>query len=127
MIQASTRFILELEIPGLPETTNEVLAMRLKARMSRKRYWKYMVWAYTANTKPVRPLKRAKLTLIRCSTTRPDPDGLTSTFKHIIDGLVESKILENDRYENIGFPTYDWERAPANHGKIKVRVEEIEP
>lgn len=93
---------LEIEIPGLPETTNEVLAMRPRA-----------------------PIARASLTLTRCSTTRPDPDGLTSSFKHIIDGLVKSGVLADDRHENIGFPTYLWEQAPRGKGCIRIQLIEV--
>src|SRR3954469_12425023 len=101
-------YVLEFEIPGLPETTNEVLAMRLRTRMNRKAYWKSIVWQLVSGRRPPIPIKRARLTLIRCSRTRPDPDGLTSSFKHVIDALVVARVLENDRHENIGFPNYDW-------------------
>lgn len=116
---------LEIEIPGLPETTNEVLSMRLKKRLNRKMFWKQQIAYSVYGKKPKQPLKRANLTLTRFSTTRPDPDGLTSTFKHLIDGLVIAEILENDKYENIGFPKYLWEKAKRNEGKIKILVEEV--
>lgn len=118
-------FRLEIDIPGLPETVNQILAMSLRARMRQKKEWKNIVWMLTAGKRPTEPLKRAKLTLIRHSTTRPDPDGLTSSFKHIIDGLVIARVLENDRYENISFPNYDWSHAPAGKGHCTVIVEEI--
>lgn len=116
---------LELEIPGLPETTNEVLSMRLKRRLNRKMFWKQQIAYSVYGKKPKEPLKKAKLTLTRFSSVRPDPDGLTSTFKHLIDGLVIAKILENDKYENIGFPEYLWEKAKPKQGKIKIKVEEV--
>lgn len=116
---------IELDIPGLPETVNQFYAMKLQKRMSRKRYWKDVVWKLVGKNRPISPLERARLTLIRCSATRPDPDGLTSSFKHIIDGLVASRVLRNDKYENIGFPRYDWEPAPLRSGRCKVIVEEV--
>lgn len=119
-------YILDFELPGLPETTNQVLSMRLKNRLNRKMYWKTFVIMTVAAKRPTIPLLRAKLMLIRCSTVRPDPDGLVGSFKHIIDGLVVGGILEDDNYENIGFPIYEWEKTAINAGKIKIRVEEIE-
>ena len=73
----------------------------------------------------MKPLSRAKLTLTRYSSVCPDPDGLVSSFKSVLDGLVECGVLENDRFTNIGMPTYAWEKAPKNEGKAKVIVEEI--
>jgi Holliday junction resolvase RusA-like endonuclease len=118
-------YVLEFQIPGLPETTNEVLAMKLRVRLRCKRIWKRTVWLLVVGKRPRAPLKRARLTLTRCSSTRPDPDGLVSSFKHIIDGLVEARVLENDRLENIGFPNYAWEKAPSGKGHCKIHIEEI--
>lgn len=115
-----------VDVPGLPETVNEVLAMKLRTRMRQKRYWKDLIWKLVCGSKPPAPLKRAKLTLTRHSTTRPDPDGLTSSFKHLIDGLVIAKVLENDRHENIDFPTYLWSPAGKGKGHCTVLIEEVE-
>lgn len=67
----------------------------------------------------------ARLQLIRHSQTEPDFDGLVSSFKPIIDGLVISGVLENDRSANIGQPDYHWEYAPPKAGKITVRIFEV--
>lgn len=75
--------------------------------------------------KPKWPLKKAKLTLIRYSSVCPDSDGLVSGFKHIIDGLVIGRVLVNDKFENIGMPTYLWEKAAPRGGRIRVIVEEV--
>lgn len=118
-----SNYRLDINLPGLPETTNQVLAMGLRARMRRKAYWKDLVWKLTAGKRPAVPLARATLTLIRCSTTRPDPDGLVSSFKHIIDSLTLSRVLENDRHENIGFPNYGWAHAKMGAGHCLIIVE----
>lgn len=83
------------------------------------------VFFATRASKPQLPLKKAKLTLTRHSSYEPDFDGLVSSFKQIIDGLVEAKILENDKRENIDVPCYLWKKALRGHGKITVRIEEI--
>lgn len=87
--------------------------------------WKQTLLLYLANRKPVQPLERAKLTLIRGSSTEPDYDGLVSGFKHVIDGLVQAGILVNDKRENIGVPEYGWIYVSPKKGFIKVSVEEI--
>ena len=74
--------------------------------------------------KPCKPLEKAKLTLIRHSSSEPDYDGLVSSFKYVIDSLVTLKILVNDKSKNIGVPDYKWQKAPAMKGFITVGIEE---
>lgn len=95
--------------------------------MAEARRWKSLVTSHVvlSGGRPKTPLKKAKLTLIRYSSTEPDADGLISGFKHVVDGLIVAGVIENDRMGNIGIPDYRWERAPRNQGKIKVVVEEI--
>lgn len=118
-------YTLSFFIKGLPPTTNKVLAMGLRERLRSKKRWKDAVIYSTVGKRPPTPLVKASLTLTRHSSIRPDPDGLTSTFKHIIDGLVIAKVLQNDKFENIGFPKYEWEKTAKNEGKISVLVEEV--
>lgn len=88
--------------------------------------WKTQVaWKVRELGAPIRPLKIAKLTLIRFSSSEPDPDGLVSSFKHIIDGLVEADVLENDKMSNIGMPAYSWQKCPRGKGSVQIIVEEI--
>lgn len=53
-----------------------------------------------------------------------DHDNLVSGFKPIIDGLVRCGVLADDKWENIGFPVYHWEKSSPKDGKIIVLVEE---
>lgn len=69
------------------------------------------------------PLQTARLTLTRYSTIEPDYDGLVSSFKPIIDGLVEAGFLAGDKRANIGVPDYRWEKAKRGQGRITVRIE----
>lgn len=87
--------------------------------------WKRRVILIMKPCLPNAPLKRAKLTLTRCSSVSPDYDGLVSGFKHVIDGLVIAGVLENDKYENIGVPTYLYRKVPAGKGMIRVVVEKV--
>lgn len=113
-----------LEIEDLPKTTNSIgrLHWAIKAREARK--WKNYIHLYAGSNKPSKPLQKAKLTLVRYSSKSPDPDGLVSSFKHVIDGLVEAGILIDDNYDVIGMPKYLWSKVKAKEGKITVLVEE---
>ncbi len=81
------------------------------------------MWAKCWHLRPPEPLERAKLTLTRCSSREPDTDGLVSCFKHVVDGLVEAKVLADDRPSNIGIPDYRWEKCSNKLSRIKVQVE----
>jgi hypothetical protein len=115
---------LTFEIPGLPRMTNPSGKSNSHwVRYNEAKKWKAMVGLIVASKRPPTPLEKAKLTLTRFSSVSPDPDGLVSGFKHVIDGLREAGVLANDRYSNIGMPDYRWEKAKQKQGKIKVTVE----
>jgi Holliday junction resolvase RusA-like endonuclease len=88
--------------------------------------WKRKVWAAVWPLRPPEPLKKARLTLTRHSSVRPDSDNLTFSFKAIIDGLVEARVLEDDSFKHIGFPDYRWEKAKKSEGHVSIKVEELE-
>lgn len=75
---------------------------------------------------PKAPLLKAKITCTRVSSQPMDSDNLVSGFKPIIDGLVDAKVLVNDRFENIGMPDYRWEKGRKAKGCVKIEVEELE-
>jgi hypothetical protein len=116
---------LELNIDGLPKTTNNSKS-NWRARMAEARKWKQLVYSkIDATMRPNEVLKEAKLTLIRHSSVEPDFDGLVSSFKHLIDGLIQARVIENDKMGNIGQPNYKWEYVPRNRGRVTIIVEEL--
>jgi hypothetical protein len=119
-------YVLEFKIDGLPKTANKMLRSGWQMKHVHSKKWKREVWGRVWHKKPEHPLYNAKLTLTRHSSVRPDYDGLVSSFKSVIDGLVEAGVLINDRYENIGNPEYLWVKAPPAYGHIVVKVEEIQ-
>lgn len=117
---------LELRMEGLPKTTNAKRGYGHWGQYySESVKWKKMLIPYLKAKRPASPLEKAKLTLIRCSSVEPDYDGLVSSFKHVIDAIVDAGIIVNDRSRNIGQPSYRWEYAEPNKGHIKVCVEEV--
>ena len=120
-------YYLEFKLDGLPKTTNAKRGFGHWAQYYRESVkWKKSLIPYFTSMKPSKPLKKARLTLTRYSSSQPDYDGLVSSFKHVIDALVDAGILENDKPQNIGRSTYTWEKAEKNKGYIRVLVEEIE-
>jgi hypothetical protein len=121
-----TPYRLEFSLPGLPKTTNAKRGFGHWAQYYREsKKWKRVLLPYLTSKKPPEPLQKAKLTLSRCSSQQPDFDGLVSSFKHIIDALVEAKILIDDRMDVVGQPNYLWFQVPRDKGYIRVVVEEL--
>lgn len=115
------------EIPSLPKTTNAGGRAHWALKAKEAKVWKAWVLLCVRQVKfKGPPLQKARLTLIRYSSSEPDFDGLVSSFKHVIDGLVDAKVLVSDKQSVIGQPTYLWEYAPPKKGFIRVHVEPVE-
>lgn len=122
---------IQFEIADLPKTTNSGGRAHWAMKAKEAKKWKnltkeaFLRWCGENNYWKVPDLKKAKLTLTRCSAKEPDADGLVSSFKHVIDGLVEAGVIIDDKPSVIGFPNYAWEYARPKQGKIKVKVEAL--
>jgi Holliday junction resolvase RusA-like endonuclease len=116
-----------IEINGLPRMTNNLrVHWSVKNRESNK--WKEFIFHAVNEQGTVRPkyaLKKAKITITRFSSKRPDYDGLVSCGKHLLDGLINAGIIVDDSYEVIGNPIYLWELAKIRKGKMRITVEEL--
>ena len=120
------KYQIEFMILGLPARTNNA-ASDWKARMMEARKWKLKVAiAVRPEMRPKIALTKARVTLMRFSSREPDYDGLVSSFKHVLDGLINIDVIQDDKMRNIGRPDYQWHRAPKLGGHIIVKVEEIE-
>lgn len=120
-------FMLEIILPGLPRMTNPSgRSGHWRVIKNERDSWIKSVKSVIGTHKPPAPLKRAFLTLVRYSSTSPDPDGLVSGFKAIVDGLVRCGVLADDKFTNIGMPVYLWEKVPRGEGRVRIVVHEIE-
>jgi Holliday junction resolvase RusA-like endonuclease len=110
----------------LPKPVNAWRGLHWRFRHAEDKKWKKIVGQLLlAHRKPAAPLKRAKLKLTRFSSVCPDSDGLTSSFKAVLDALVHNGVLEDDSFKHIGMPEYRWEKASPKQGRIEVMVEEV--
>jgi len=114
--------VIEFTVPYLPKPRNR-LNVHWRYRQAEALTCKKFVALYAKRLAPKKPFFKASLTLIRYSSKEPDFDGLVSSFKHIIDGLIDIGVIENDKQQNIGQPIYQWAKVSPGKGKIFVRVE----
>jgi hypothetical protein len=114
---------LSFELPGLPPMLNSYSGGHwAKAKRGK---WKDYVWLAVRNYLPPAPLKKARLVCIRASSSMPDYDGLVTSFKGVIDGLVESGVIEDDSLKHIGVPEFGWRKAERKKGFVYVQVAEV--
>lgn len=116
---------LKLTIPGLPKTANAGARRHWRAQMAHAQQWQKSVIVAVGSNRPPAPLQMARLVLTRVSSAEPDYDGLVSSFKPVIDGLIKAGVLANDKMQNIGRPEYNWEKGRRGHGSIRIEV--LEP
>jgi hypothetical protein len=116
------QYRLSLILSGLPKTTNAGGRLHWAVKVREARSWKNLVNVATRNAKPPHPLKAATLALTRYSTREPDFDGLVSSFKHIIDGLVDAGIIADDKPSVIGQPAFYWHKVAPKNGHVLIQV-----
>lgn len=118
---------LELMIPGLPPL-NSSANNHWRVRQAENKAWQGKVCGAVLmelGRWPEEPLKRAEVTLTRCSTTEPDADNLASSFKFVLDGLVKARVIADDKPSVID-ARFRWERAPRGAGCVRIRVESVD-
>lgn len=113
---------LEFEIPILPKMPNALLGAHWRVRSENKKCVLAHVGAATSGRRPREPLHEAALILTRFSAVEPDQDGLSGSFKPVLDAMKDLRILKDDRPAVIGQPIYRWEKCPPKQGKIHVIV-----
>lgn len=120
-----THYKLDVTIDGLPKRVNQLSGRQWYAKNNEKNLWLEKLHYLTQYNRPQNPIRRARLTCIRYSSTCPDYDGLVSSFKHVIDSLVTLDILEDDSMDHIGMPEFMWAKTTRGKGKIQIVLEEI--
>lgn len=115
---------LKIELEGLPRMSNLGNKSHWRYAHAEAMRWQTAVVSKVGIFKPLKPLKKAKLTLIRFSAVAPDYDGLVRGFKCVVDGLVRAGVLEDDKLENTGQWNCHWEKTSRAHGRILILVDE---
>lgn len=119
-------YSLKFTIQGLPKMSNQLLRGHWQTKHAHAKKWKGAVRrALAILNKPAQPLTSAALCLVRESSVEPDFDGLVSSFKSVIDGLVEEGVLKSDKSSCIGQPKYQWVKGKPKQGRIIVEVLEV--
>jgi hypothetical protein len=121
-----SKYSLELTIPFLPMSYNKALSTHFQKRSDSNECWDHIVHLYSRGKKPLKPLGKVKLTLVRYNYRTLDFDGLVASFKAPIDAMVTAGILKNDTWKITGKWDVDQKFLPKSKAPfITIKVEEI--
>jgi len=113
---------LKFTLQGLPPTFNSFNRKHWSQKTKEKNKWHSLVALAVKGKTPWKPVKKYELVLTRFSASEPDFDGLTSTWKWIIDGLIQAGVIDDDKLSNSGPWGIYWEKAPKNKGYVTIEV-----
>ena len=84
--------------------------------------WKKAVWiAVVSVGRPTIPFTLVHIELTRYSRVEPDFDNLVSSFKWIVDGLIDAKVIVSDKPSIIGQSTYRWKKSAPKKVWLKLK------
>ena len=115
----------KIEIKELPVMGNPYLRMNRHKRNTYNKNWYEFMFYATQGKRPIKPLNRARLKLIRYSSAMPDYDGLVFSFKPVIDSLKLAGIISDDSWKCIGKIDCDWIRCSRKEQRISIEVFEV--
>jgi Holliday junction resolvase RusA-like endonuclease len=118
-------YSLDLEIKGVPK----ILAnMRggWKALHFEKKKWKDRTHREVILNRmvPATALLKANVRLTRYTSRCPDADNLYSSWKGVLDGLVEAGVIKDDSPHVINL-VCDWQKTSNRLAKIRIQVQEL--
>ena len=130
MTSLARPYRLEIELPGLPRGNTSALRRHRYAQARSARRLQELVVALVGRKLPSKPLRHARVTMVRRSSVEPDHEGLVLPFKAPLDALCavgrgpRARVIEDDRPSQCE-RVYRWERAPRGKGSLVIMVEEL--
>lgn len=110
------------EIKDLPKLPNTLLRRHWSVVSRESNKWHRLVKEKVIWPNP--PLQKAKLIFTRFSVKEPDFDNLVSSFKWVMDALVECGVIIDDKYSNVVGSEYRWQKvAKKEQQGIRVQLE----
>jgi hypothetical protein len=119
-------FHLELIIPGLPSSGNGKLGDHHFVQWEENKEWHRLVHLHVLKKgAPLKPLNRCELKLVRHGSVPLDYDNLVISFKSIVDGLVEAKVIADDSFAVTGPWEVSQVKVPRKNTCVSIQVWEL--
>lgn len=122
LLERAKKYSLKFELLGVPESLNKTLRMHWGKRHAQTKYWHDMVYFETRGKRPVKPLEKARISIVRHSPRSLDFDGVVGSCKIVIDGLVRAGIIRDDNWSCVGAWCVD--QVKSKEQKLVVEVNE---
>lgn len=100
LILSEKPFRLYIVLRGTPKPTNKLLGKHFHITNANAKTWKSNIYNTVQNKRPIKPLEKFNLYLIRHNYRTLDFDGLTAGFKPVVDGLIHARVIKNDGWRN---------------------------
>lgn len=96
----------------IPESLNKSLRSHHLKRHRINKFWDFYIEIMTKGRKPISPLTKACITIVRHSDRTLDFDGLVGSLKPVVDALVTAKIISDDSWKVTGAWNVDQKFRP---------------
>lgn len=114
---------LEFSLLGLPKGPNSSFGIHWAIKARERKKWREQVVIACIGKAPPIPLSKCAIQCTRVSKKEMDYDNMVASFKPVIDGLVDAKIIKDDDSSVIVQREYKYEKNKTSG--IKVVVIEI--
>ncbi len=91
-----------LQFDQLPKSLNKKLRSNRFKNHNENLTWDLMVEHQVQNKKPIEPLIKAHVSILRHSHRTLDYDGLVGSMKPVVDALVSARIIADDSWNVLG-------------------------
>lgn len=118
-------YSLSLKIPLIPKSLNKMLRTHYFKNNKDNIKWDYIIGIDCLNKKPISPLLKAKIKIIRHSSRTLDYDSLVASMKPVVDALVDCGVLSDDSWKVLGKWEVDQKFRPQKNGCL-LEIEVIE-
>lgn len=117
--------MIKFTVNGLPKMPNQLLRKHWAVISQEAKKWHILVHYHTLKQKPAKPHQKVKAEMTRFSTQEPDRDGLSGSFKYVMDGLVKAGIMVDDKPSVVVECIYKWEKSKLADQRIEVKIEPV--
>lgn len=93
---------LQIEIDAFPKSLNKKLRGHWGKNHRENCLWDTLIFQLVRYKLPPAPLSKAKIKIVRHFWAKMDFDGLVGSLKPVIDALVTSGVIKDDRWDVLG-------------------------
>lgn len=116
---------LEFTIKGVPGNPNNGYKSWRGIQAERKKWRRLVCEHVDCRARPLEPLSKVSVTCVRATHKKDDFDNRVASFKSIIDGLVDAKVIINDDESVIVIRQYLHEMSSPKNCHVRIIVEEV--